>query len=217
MATFRETPVFQDTMEEMLEKHNIEKLIQYERYCRDNFLFDQQKECFAQQSRVRITWYDGDGREFVERSRKMSAGRPEGDALYRGPKHKIYNTFVWLNGDKAVAETQTMMFAYHDLDGNTYARNGWARLLYRVQKIDGVWKIRGLDCIYERDLLLPVTPDYDFDTETDFSKYRKSYQCISYLFDHGGMPNNNELPGDDRPELVEALYTEADAWLRSDG
>ena len=55
MTTFREAPVYQDTMEEMLEKHNIEKLIQYERYCRDNFLFDQQKECFADQSRVRIT------------------------------------------------------------------------------------------------------------------------------------------------------------------
>ena len=218
MATFRETPIYQDTMEEMLEKHNIEKLIQYERYCRDNFLFDQQKDCFADESRVRITWYDGDGKEFVERSRRMSkaTGEPGDDSLYKGPKHKIYNTFVWLNKDKAVAEMQTMMFAYHDLDGEVYTRNGWARLLYKVQKTDGVWKIKGLDCIYERDLLFPVTPGCDFDPEADFSQYRKSYKCISYIFDHSGMPNNNELPGDDRPEITEALYEEADEWLNGD-
>ena len=217
MTNFREMPVYQDTMEEMLEKHNIEKLIQYERYCRDNFLFDQQKECFAAESRVRITWFDGDGREFVERSRTMAEGSGRSDdALYKGPKHKIYNTFVWLNNDKAVAEMQTMMFAYHDLDGTEYTRNGWARLLYKVQKIDGVWKIRGMDCIYERDLLFPVTPSYEFDTSADFSKYRKSYKCISYLFDQSGMDNNNRLPGDDRPLIVQELYEEATNWLMQD-
>ena len=218
MKTFRETPVYQDTMEDMLEKHNIEKLLQYERYCRDNFLFDQQKDCYADESRVRITWYDGDGKEFVEQSRKQAekTGQVADDALYRGPKHKIYNTFVWLKNDKAVAEMQTMMFAYHDLNGVEYTRNGWARLLYKVQKIDGIWKIKGLDCIYERDLLFPVSPDYSFDTQVNYDQFRKSYKCISYLFDRSGMPNNNELPGDDRPDLEEKLYIEADEWLNSD-
>ena len=145
----------------------------------------------------------------------MKTFRSADDALYRGPKHKIYNTFVWLNKDKAVAEMQTMMFAYHDLDGSTYSRNGWARLLYKVQKTEGIWKIKGLDCIYERDLMIPVTPDYGFDTEIDFDKFRKSYKCISYLFDRGGVPNNNELPGDDKLQLVEALYAEADEWLNT--
>ena len=215
MARFRETPVYQDTMEEMLEKHNIEKLLQYERYCRDNYLFDQMKDCYSDESRVRITWYDGDGKQFVERSAKASERSRSEDpaALYKGPKHKIYNTFVWLNNDKALAEMQCLMGAYHELNEHEYLRYGWARLLYKVQKEDGIWRIKGLDCIYERDFLVPVTPDNGFDTDIDFSEYRKSYQCISYLFDKGGTPNNNELPGDDRPELTEALYEEADAWL----
>ena len=50
----------------------------------------------------------------------------------------------------------------------------------------------------------------------NYDQFRKSYKCISYLFDRGGMPNNNELPGDDRPDLEEKLYIEADEWLNAD-
>ena len=73
MKLFNETPVYNDTPETLCEKSNITKLVEYERYCRDMRLFDEEKECFSEESRVKITWFDGDGREFVERSRN-SAG-----------------------------------------------------------------------------------------------------------------------------------------------
>ena len=217
MTTFRDTPVYNDSLEDMLEKHNIEKLLQYERYCRDDFLFDEMEKCYASDASLRVTWYNGTGKQYVDLARKQGQ-KPDnsvGSALYRGPKHKVHNTFIWLNQDKtkAVAEMQTLMLAMKDIKGHIYYRGGWGRLLYKVKKEDGVWKIYGMDCIYERDFLIPAKPDYSFDTSIDFSKYRKSYQCISYLFDKRGTENNNDLPGDDRPELIEALYKEADEWL----
>ena len=215
MKTFRELPVYQDSMEDMLEKHNIEKLIQYERYCRDFFLFDQMEECYSKEATLKITWFEGDGKKYTEIARKQGE-KPDnsvGNALYRGPKHKIHNTFVWLNGDKAVAETLTLMLALKDINGHVYYRGGWGRLIYRVQKEEGQWKIVGMDCIYERDFLLPQTPDYSFDTSTDFKKYRQSYQCVSYIFDMNGQDNSDMMPGEDRPELIEELYEKATEWL----
>ena len=209
MKLFNDLPVYDDTPEEMTEKHNITKLVEYERFCRDMQKFDEEKECFSEHSRVRISWFDGDGREFVERSRGGSR------ELWSAPKHKIYNTFVWLNGDKAVAEAQCMMGAYNTVEEIVYHRIGWARLLYRVQKEDGLWKIKALDCIYERDMLVPVVPCAPLDP-AEFEKYRPSYRCISWLFEKWGTPYNDRLPGDDRPEILNELYEEVTNWLMQD-
>lgn len=212
--TFFDLPVYQDDAKSMLEKHNITKLLEYDRYCRDTMRFDEQKKCYAEKSRVRITWYDGDGREFVERSRKMSESGKLKDGTYSTPRHKIYNTFVYLNGDKAVAEMQCMMGAYHTINNVEYHRFGWARLLYRVVKEENVWKIAALDCIYERDMLVPVVPDKNALVDPkDFEKYRASYKCVSWLFEKTGLPCSQELPGDDKPETVQKLYDEASSWL----
>lgn len=216
IQSFFDLPVYQDDMETMLEKHNIEKLVQYERYCRDNGMFKEMEQCYAEDSHVKITWFDGNGREFVRRSAKMAEGR-KADPYFM-PKHKIYNTFVWLNDDKAIAECQCMMFNYHDIEGTVYNREGFARLLYRVEKEKGIWQVNSMDCIYERDFMVPVVPGTGKQfKEEDFSKYRKSYKCISWIFDHTGMPCSMDEAGDDKPETVKKLYEEASAWLFEKG
>ncbi len=188
-----------------LEKNNIKELVTYERYCRDNGLFDEMKDCYSDESRVRITWFDGDGKEFVERFHKMGTGA----------KHKINTAFVWMLGDKAICEVTTLMMgAYMIIDGVQCSHTGWARLLYRVEKETGVWRIKGLDCIYERDTLVPVIPVANFSIEPEkINKYRESYKCLCYTLELQGLPANQELPGDDRPETVAALYEEAGQWL----
>ena len=106
------------------------------------------------------------------------------------------------------------MGTYHPIDGVEYHRLGWARLLYKVVKENGVWKVAGLDCIYERDMLIPTIPDAKcFVDPAEFASFRQSYKCVSWLFNRTGMPCSDELPGDDRPETVQKLYDEAEAWL----
>ena len=133
-------PVYEDDVQAMLDKHNIKALIEAERYYRDNLHFEQMEQCYSKESRVRITWYDGDGRAFVRRS--------AGQGL--GVKHKIHSTMIWLIGNRAVAEMQTtMMGAREVVNGIDTDTKGYSRLLYKCEKEeDGVWRIKALDCIY---------------------------------------------------------------------
>ena len=80
-----------ESAEDMLEKFRVRELVEYERFCRDNALWDSMLACFAQDSRVEISWYQGSGQGFVEASKKMKAKAP----------HKLNNTLVWLNGTPA--------------------------------------------------------------------------------------------------------------------
>ena len=50
------------------------------------------RKCFAKDSFVNISWYQGDGDGFVTASSKSPTYAP----------HKIHNSLTWLNGDRAV-------------------------------------------------------------------------------------------------------------------
>ena len=79
----------------MLNKFAINELIEFERFCRDNALWQQMHGCYSKDSRVTVSRYKGDGCGFVEESSKMKTIAP----------HRIYNTLIWLNSDRAVAVT----------------------------------------------------------------------------------------------------------------
>lgn len=55
-------------VEEMLNKFAIRELIEFERFCRDNALWEQMHECYSKDSNVTVSWYKGDGYGFVEES-----------------------------------------------------------------------------------------------------------------------------------------------------
>ncbi|MFR7811888.1 MAG: hypothetical protein ACLU4N_23045 [Butyricimonas faecihominis] len=55
----------------VLEKAAIKELVEFERFCRDNALWDEMARCYAVDSHVNISWYQGTGRGFAEASSKM--------------------------------------------------------------------------------------------------------------------------------------------------
>ena len=201
-------PVYQDDAAAMVDKHNIKALVEAERYYRDNLHFEQMEQCYSKESRVRITWYDGDGRAFVRRSAE-SANRQG-----IGVKHKIYSTMIWLNGRRAIAEMQTVMMGKREwIDGIETDTKGYSRLLYKVEKeSDDVWRIKGFDCIYERDWIescgakpLPIdAADEDA---------RGSYKFLHGQLSRLGLDVNQNLPGEDDLTTIAGLYDEAEAWL----
>ena len=202
--SFFEIPVYQDDMQAMLDKHNIKALVEAERYYRDNLQFELMEQTYSKESRVRISWYDGDGREFVRRS--------SGQGL--GVKHKIHSTMVWLNGEKALAEMQcTMLGGREIVEGVECDTVGYSRLLYKVQKeSDGVWRIKGFDCIYERDWIR-TTQGVAMKEETADTDARESYKCLSAQLKRKGLGVNTELPGEDEWTTVQQLYDEASEWI----
>lgn len=47
----------------------------------------------------------------------------------------------------------------------------------------------------------------------DEKSNRYSYQCLSYVLRKRGENVNDNLPGEDKQETVNSLYTKAFSWL----
>ncbi len=193
-----------NTIENVMNKANIKELLEFERFCRDNHLWDEMKKCYAADSVVNISWFQGSGEGFVDASSQMKGYAP----------HKIYNTEIWLNGDKAVAIMMANIQMRIEMDGVPIELQTDAKLLFCTQKINGLWCIISFDSIYEKDALVPVYPSGQISVPIEeLSTYRQSYACMIYNMKRTGMVPNMDLPGIDRPDLVEKLYSELDDWL----
>ncbi len=190
--------------QDIIDRANIKELVEFERFCRDNRLWDEMKKCYSDDSRVNISWYQGSGHGFVDASAKMEGFVP----------HKIYNTEVWNKGDKAVAIMMSNIQMRHIIDGYPVEVSSDAKLIFRLQRIKGQWYIVSFESIYEKDAIIPVVPNANINIPAEeIAKYRASYGCMIYMGKRSGMTIDENLPGIDRPDLVEKLYRETDEWL----
>lgn len=192
------------TSQTLLDKANVEEVIQFERFCRDHSLWDSMAQCFAKDSLINISWFKGTGAEFVESSRQMNRYAP----------HKIHSTQTWVNDTRAVALMQATIQMRIDVEGTMMDLNSDAQLVYCLEKSeDGTWYITRLECIYEKDSLTPVLPSNVTIDDQEITSYRSSYACLSYVLKLMGYEPNHELQGIDRPDEVKAYYQEIDQWL----
>ena len=188
-----------ESAEDMLEKFRVRELVEYERFCRDNALWDSMLACFAQDSRVEISWYQGSGQGFVEASKKMKAKAP----------HKLNNTLVWLNGAHAAGVTMGSIHIRRRIGWTWVDLVSQVLFLYTARKEQGVWKIVTMNCIYEQDSLLPVCAVPP--ARQPF--VRPSYRHLAQVLQEDGFSISEALPGDDQPPAVQALYAQAAAFL----
>ena len=193
-----------NTPEEQQDKADILELINFERYCRDNALWDEMRKCFTEDSTVSISWYEGSGDGFVTASSKMGTYAP----------HKIHNTLTWINSDRAVTVMMATIQMRRVIDGVECELSSDAQLHFSTVKKEGKWYICRFESIYEQDRLMPILPDATLSMDSIWlSKYRKSYACMSYMMEKNGFGANQELPGIDRPDLVKAMRDRLSAWL----
>jgi len=195
-----------DTLENITDKFKIKELIEFERFCRDNAQWKEMKKCFAENSTVTISWFKGSGHEFVEASSKMETYAP----------HKLFDTLIWINNEKAVSLTIATIQIRQEIDGHLLELQSDVKLLYKTQKINNEWSIISMEGIYEKDSLLPVCPiDGIIIPQEEILKYRSSYANLSYALSQNGYDIDVNLPGIDKPETVEKLYQESEDWLNS--
>ena len=127
---------------------------------------------------------------------------------------KVFDTVVWKNGDRAVAECITAIQIRCPLDGDTVDMSTHTRLHYRLEKREGVWKILHMEPIYEKDTLQSIYTDGTFHADREeLAKYRPSYANMMLRQVHYGLHPNSELAGEDRPESVEVIYEESSRFL----
>lgn len=203
---FRKIPLNQKNSRNFIDRAKIRELMEYERYCRDNGLYDEAESCYSDNAQIHVSWFSGPASEYWKKTKEAKGS---------GSKHKIFSTAVFLNGDKAVAETQVMMLSPRiNVQGCSMDMISYARIFARLVKHDDEWKIAYGDCIYERDELVPSTPsDKVPDIASSVKDFRESYRNLSYVLSLQGLKSSQELPGDDKPETVKKLYDETSKWL----
>ncbi len=79
-------------------------------------------------------------------------------------------------------------------------------LLRRTQRCPDWCLIAGLCTLNLRDLTIPVAPNRALPIdEEQLASFRSSYRGLSYSLAHSGHTVNNDLPGNNRSEMVAAL------------
>ena len=157
--------------------------------------------------------------EFVRRSREQSEAGSWNDKKERIAFHEVGATIVSVRGDRALADTLCILHSFFPIDGVACKMTGFVRLLWRLQKTNEHWLIAGVRCIYIRDFLTPCNPSHvPHLDDAELATYRPSYRYLTSNLVRAGLVPADDLPGEDRPEMVETLRGNDEAWLeRNDG
>ncbi len=184
----------------------ITQLILRERESRDLCHWERMKECFWPDSLVRVSWFRGNGADFVSGSIEMARrGVPA--------KHRLAPILVTLSGDRAIASLTAIIDLPVRLKGIDATLSTHSRFLYRAEKRDNRWGIIGFDAIYMRDELTPAIPgQVIFIDPKELEGFRPTYRLLSYYLKSQAYEIDSVLAGEDRPDLVEALNKELFGW-----
>jgi SnoaL-like domain len=178
---------------------DIVQLVLRERQSRDRGRYDQMADCFAEDSVVEMSWFQGSGADFVRATRDM-AGR--GDYVV----HRLSPPVVHIDGDRALAELPLVIEWRVDIDGVEADLASACRSQYRAQRgDDGVWRITRITSIYEKDTLTPALPNTRLNIDPhELTAHRQSYRCLAWYLNRRGYEVGPDHLGDDQPEAVNA-------------
>jgi hypothetical protein len=214
MKMFYEVPMGKLNETEALDKVCVRELVEFDRYCRDYGLFPQERACWFDDGEVYATWFKGPIDQFIANSSRKDKAPTH---------HKIYNTMVWLNGKKAIAECICTILFRVKLGEEPVDLQVWSRLHFRAEKRDGIWGLVYFEGIYEKDRLDPVFLDSQFVIpREELMKFRpcnwnQCYRLARYSADAfgGGLKNADEWAGADKPETIQRLYSASSEWFFS--
>jgi hypothetical protein len=184
----------------------VSQLILRERLSRDLGLWEQMRDCFHEDSVVRISWINASGPEFVRRSKEMV----ERNIL---ASHRLGPIFVTLAGDRAIAQLAAIIDIPFLLKETEVMLSSHTRLMLRAERREFVWRLSGFDAVYLRDEIISVIPGQPIAVDPVALKFfRPSYRYLSYCFASAGYLVPDDLAGVDRPDLVDALVREIYGW-----
>jgi hypothetical protein len=199
----------EQALREVLDRDAIFDLVRLERFWRDRCEWDRLLAAYTEPSMVRVSWFKGSARDFVEGSRKMHE---------RGgySRHVILPTYLQIEGDRALSESVGQVHLRGKLQGMSYDLIAYCRFLSRVVRTKDGWRFQTFDAIYDRDAIAPTIPGERLAIDpAKLEGLRASYRFMSYTLAANGYQVDPELPGDDRPDLLKPLYDAADRWLKT--
>ena len=184
----------------------ITQLILTERESRDLGRWDEMRDCFYPDSHVRISWFTGNGHDFVEGSKDMARRQVLA-------KHRLGPVRVRLAGDRAVASLVGIIDIPGTAHGVDVMLSSQARFLYPAERRHGSWGLMGFYGIYMNDAINAVVPGQQVVIPpAELTGFRASYRMLSWMLASQGYVVNHEMPGEDLPETGEALFNELFDW-----
>jgi hypothetical protein len=184
------------------------RLVRRERLARDTGRWEELAGCYVADSTVRVTWFTGTAVDFAAASRaQYESGKGQGI-------HIISPVWAKVKGDRALVESLGTILTRAEFDGVLVDVTTWTRFFSRARRERDGWLLVTFDGIYMKDRIDPVDPAGTLVLEPErLAAGRASYRHQAYMADFHGYPRNNELPGDDRRDLVAAFYDDAERWL----
>lgn len=190
---------------------SIIRLAANERMYRDTGQWDLMHAAYHDESHVRVFWFNGTGHDFIEASRMQT---PPGQT-WSSAIHVIGPTSVKVLGHRAIADTGCTVHGRFLLGDVEIDHVIFVRHRSMVEQDgDAAWRLRSFRACYQRDAVSPVIPGETIPIDKErLATYRPSYKVMSYISDMTGRPADQTLPGSDRPDLIDALIAEEEAWL----
>jgi hypothetical protein len=183
-------------------------LARRERLARDTNDWETLQNVFWAGARVRVTWFDGPIEQFVESSR--ASVRP---GSIRG-FHTIDPVRAEVAGDRAIVESRGRILLRPTVEGVECDLTSWCRFVSGFERRNGEWRMAFFDNIYVKDTIVPTQPGLAVEADQGIlARSRPSYRWLSYTNERRGIPVPDDLPGDDREDLVEDFWREVRAWL----
>ena len=192
---------------EMTDYEAINNLIVSERLYRVSHRNKELAECYAEDAQIHTSWQSGGTSSFIGRSPVESNSETFN-------VNRCGGALIHMNGSKAFVEYPSTTTRSIKINGIDAILTSYMRLLYRVEKRSGGWKIVEMLSLNEADELNPLIPGENLNINPDDIKdLRISYRWLSYTRKIAGGEVNNNLPGVDHPEEVNKIYREAFTWL----
>ena len=167
------------------------------------------RDCFWDDATIRTSWQSGGVGTFVGQTSIET--RRDLIMVNRSPAPLIH-----INGDRAFVEFPSTTIRGVKIGQEDAILHSYMRLLYKVEKREGEWRILELVSLNEGDELAPAIPGTDLHIDVDLAKsLRPSYRWLAYSRIAAGGQESDDLPGTDRPEDVGRLYTEFNNWLNN--
>jgi hypothetical protein len=142
-------------LQEAIDRSEIANLISKSIITRDSGRWDELAECYHSEAEFVSSWWKGSPSDFFKvASQKLEASRQRGGEQ----KHVTSNHWIEINGDRATAESDLILFMRSPINGVELDFATWSRRLQLLAREKGEWKIFRRWVIYERDRMDPVDP-----------------------------------------------------------
>jgi hypothetical protein len=164
-------------LQHAIDRTEIINLVSKSILTRDSGWWEQLAECYHSEAEFTSSWWQGKAKDFVNAARpRLEASKAEGGEQ----KHMTANHWIEINGDRAVAECDLILYSRGPINGVELDFATWSRRLHLMAKENGDWKIWRRVAIYERDRVDPVDPTVTPDKYLDPKAMEKYPKQIRY-------------------------------------